>query len=156
MGPCRTGCVSCNHCLRACGDTTNCGAANGCRATTAAAQPTAAPAEPTAAAQRTAAGAADAANTLVWVRDLTDIVSFDPAQAYEFSGILGVHSIYDTLVKFEGSDLTELKPGLAEKWDIKDAGDHWEVTFNLKDGIKFASGNPFTADDVVFSLQHVR
>ena len=47
----------------------------------------------------------------------------DPAQAYEFSGWLGIHSSYDTLVKFEGKDLTVLKPGLATEWDVKDAGD---------------------------------
>lgn len=122
-----------------------------------AAQPTAAAATevpPTTAPQPTAASAG-AANTIVWVKDITDIVSFDPAQAYEFSGILGVHGIYETLVRFEGSDLTTLKPSLADKWDIKDAGDHWEVTFTLKDGVKFSSGNPFTADDVVYSFQRV-
>jgi peptide/nickel transport system substrate-binding protein len=96
---------------------------------------------------------AGAKDTLVWVKNIDDVVSFDPAEAYEFSGWLGVHSMYDTLVKFEGKDLTKLQPGLAEKWDIKDAGDHWEITFTLKDGVKFASGNPLTSEDVVFSFQ---
>ena len=57
--------------------------------------------------------------------------------------------------EFEGADLTTLKPALADKWDIKDAGDKWEITFKLKDGVKFASGNPFTADDVVYSIQRI-
>lgn len=129
--------------------------------TAAPAQPTAAPAQPTEApkpteapAQPTAAPAASgAADTIVWVKNIDDVVSMDPQEAYEFSGWLAVHSIYDTLVKFEGKDLTNLKPALAEKWDIKDAGDHWELTFTLADGNKFASGNPVTSADVVYSFQ---
>lgn len=125
--------------------------------TAAPAQPTAAPAQPTAApAQPTAAPAAgSAADTLVIVKNITDVISFDPAEVYEFSGILGSHSIYDTLVKFEGTDMTAVKPGLAESWDIKAVGDTQELTFHLKDGLKFASGNPVTADDVVYSIQRV-
>lgn len=104
-----------------------------------------------------AAGGAtgNAADTLVIAKNINDVVTFDPAEAYEFSGILGVHNIYDTLVKFEGADLTTLKPALADSWDIKDAGDHWEITFKLKDGVKFASGNPFTSEDVVYSFQRI-
>ena len=112
--------------------------------------PTAVPPTPT-----KAPAPSSAANTLVWVQNIDEIVSFDPAEAYEYSDILGVHVMYDTLVKFEGADLANLKPSLADKWSIKDTGTSFEVTFNLKDGVKFASGNPFTADDVVFSLQRI-
>src|SRR5262249_16551573 len=66
-----------------------------------------------------------------------------------------IHNAYDTLVKFEGADLTNLKPGLATKWDIKDAGDNWTLTFTLADGVKFASGNPLTSADVVYSIQRI-
>lgn len=125
------------------------------QATAAPAQPTAAAEQPTAAQPTAAPAAGGAADTIVWVGNITDVISFDPAEAYEFSDILGVHSIYENLVKFEGSDLTTLKPGLADTWEVKDAGDHREMTFHLKDGIKFSSGNPFTADDVVFSLQRI-
>lgn len=129
--------------------------------TAAATQPTAAPT--TAAAQATptrpAATAAPttapsgAANTLVWLKNIDDIVSFDPAEGYEFSDWLGIHSMYETLVKFEGADLTTLKPGLATKWDIKDAGANWEITFTLRDNAKTSAGNTLTADDVVYSFQ---
>ncbi len=133
----------------------------------AAAQPTAAPAAatPTTAAPAPTATTAPrpttpptaapsgAANTLVWVQNIDDVVSFDPAEAYEYSGWLGVHAMYDTLVKFEGADLVNVKPSLAEKWTIKDAGANWEITFNLKEGVKFASGNSMTSADVVYSFQ---
>jgi peptide/nickel transport system substrate-binding protein len=91
----------------------------------------------------------------VYASNIDDLITLDPGVAYEFSGVLVVHNVYETLVKFEGSDLSTLKPGLAEKWEVTDAGDNWELTFTLRDGQKFASGNPITADDVVYSLQRV-
>ncbi len=131
-------------------------------AATAAAQPTtatAATAAPTTGAPTTAAtqapAAGGAAGTLVFDADISDMISLDPAVSYEFSGDLTVHQAYETLVRFEGADLSTVKPALATKWDIKDAGDHWELTFNLRPDAKFASGNKVTADDVVYSFQRV-
>ncbi len=103
----------------------------------------------------TPAPSGGAAGTLVVDADISDMISLDPAVSYEFSGDLVVHQAYETLVRFEGADLTTIKPGLATKWDSKDAGDHWELTFNLRPDAKFASGNPVTADDVVYSFQRV-
>lgn len=122
-------------------------------ATSAPAQATTAPATSAPAQATSAPAAGSAQNTIVYLKNIDDVISMDPAQAYEFGAWLAVHSVYDTLVKFEGQDLTDLKPGLAEKWETKDAGDHWELSFTLRDGVKFASGNPFTSADVVYSFQ---
>src|ERR1700687_341443 len=62
-----------------------------------------------------------AATTLVYDADISDLITLDPAVADEFSGVLLVHNVYDTLVKFEGSDLSNLKPSLATSWDPKSA-----------------------------------
>src|SRR6266571_1938224 len=97
--------------------------------------------------------AGGAASTLVIDRDTSDLISLDPAVLYEFSAVFATHNVYETLVKFEGTDLTTPKPSLATSWDIKDAGSNWDITFKLKSGVKFASGNPLTADDVVYSVQ---
>src|SRR3982074_2399157 len=105
--------------------------------------------------QPSASASAGASNPLVYYADVSDLISLDPAVAYEFSGILVAHNAYDTLVKFEGADLANIKAGRASSWDPKDAGTTWDVTFKLKSGVKFASGNPLTADDVVYSLQRV-
>ena len=83
------------------------------------------------------------------------MITLDPAVTYEYSGILIIHNVYQTLVTFVGSDLQTIKPSLADSWDTKDAGDHWELTFKLHPGNKFASGNPITADDVVYSFNRV-
>jgi peptide/nickel transport system substrate-binding protein len=97
--------------------------------------------------------AGGAASTLVIDRNTSDLISLDPAVLYEFSAVFATHNVYETLVRFEGTDLTTPKPGLATSWDIKDAGSNWDITFKLKSGVKFASGNPLTADDVVYSVQ---
>src|SRR5438067_12577120 len=101
------------------------------------------------------ASAGGAASTLVIDRDTSDLISLDPAVLYEFSAMFATHNVYETLVKFEGTDLTTPKPSLATSWDIKDAGTTNDITFKLKSGVKFASGNALTADDVVYSLQRV-
>src|SRR5436190_1112029 len=99
--------------------------------------------------------AGGAASTLVWYADTSDLISLDPAVAYEFTGVLLAHNAYETLVKFEGADLSTIKPALAQSWAIKDSGSQWDVTFKLRSGAKFASGNAITADDVVYSFQRV-
>jgi len=96
-----------------------------------------------------------AANTLVFDSNIDDLITLDPAVAYEFSGVLVVHNVYENLVQFVGADLSNLQPSLAESWEVNEAGDNWEVTFHLRDDVKFASGNPLTADDVVYSFQRV-
>ncbi|MBI4670673.1 MAG: ABC transporter substrate-binding protein [Chloroflexi bacterium] len=108
---------------------------------------------PTVAAVATQAAGGQPSGTLTYASNIDDIVSLDPAIAYEFSGVVTDHNVYEGLVQFIGSDLANLKPALADKWDIKDAGDKWELTFTLRDGAKFSTGNPVTADDVVFSIQ---
>jgi peptide/nickel transport system substrate-binding protein len=94
-----------------------------------------------------------AASTLVINRDTSDLISLDPAVLYEFSAVFATHNVYETLVRFEGTDLSTIKPGLATSWDIKDTGTTNDITFKLKSGQKFASGNAVTAEDVVYSVQ---
>src|SRR5699024_2782082 len=42
------------------------------------------------------------------------------------------------------------QPGLAKSWDVSEDGTVY--TFHLQDGVTWHDGEPFTADDVVFSL----
>ncbi|WP_206078686.1 ABC transporter substrate-binding protein [Allomesorhizobium camelthorni] len=63
-------------------------------------------------------------------------------------GMLG--NVYEGLTKRD-KDLTII-PGLAESWETIDPL-HWR--FHLRQGVKFANGNAFTADDVLFSAERV-
>ncbi|MCE7984593.1 MAG: ABC transporter substrate-binding protein [Caldilinea sp. CFX5] len=88
--------------------------------------------------------------TLIFGSDITDILTLDPAVAYEFSGIQAEGSVYETLVSFVAGQ-TGVQPALAESWEVTEEGDMWALTFKLNPNAKFASGNPVTADDVVYS-----
>src|SRR4051794_21061735 len=45
----------------------------------------------------------------------------------------------------------QLEPELAKSWKVTDAGR--SIAFELRDGIAFSDGTPFTADDVAYTLQ---
>ena len=99
-------------------------------------------------------GAAQSAreSTLVIGANLGDLITLDPQVSYEFGGSLITDNLYETLVRFEGTDLSEVKPALAESWTTEQQPDGGStITFKLRDAV-FASGNPVTADDVVYSF----
>lgn len=89
-------------------------------------------------------------NTLIFAGDASDLLTLDPAVAYEFGGIQVVGSIYETLVSFEPGQ-QGIQPLLAESWDVEEGDDLWTLTFHLNPNATFASGNPVTAQDVVYS-----
>ena len=75
-------------------------------------------------------------------------VNFDPVYfAGAVSDILLQQQIYEKLVTL-GQDFS-VQPTLATKWDSPD-GKVW--TFTLRDGVTFSNGDPFTADDVVYTM----
>lgn len=117
------------------------------------AAPAAAPNAPAAGGEQATAPAGDELtrdNTLIFAADMTDLITLDPAVAYEFGGILPAGNMYETLLSFSPGE-TELVPVLAESWDVAEDGDMWKLTFKLNPSATFASGNPVTADDVAFS-----
>lgn len=97
--------------------------------------------------------AATPPDTLVIAKNIDDIVSLDPAQAFEFSGGEILNNVYENLVQYEAEDMTRLTGGVAESWTV--APDGKTFVFQLRDGLRFQSGNPVTPDDVVFSLTRV-
>ncbi|WP_413507210.1 ABC transporter substrate-binding protein [Serratia proteamaculans] len=101
------------------------------------------------AALSTATLAATPPNTLVVVQSLDDIVSLDPAEANELSSIQTVPSLYQRLVQADRDDPAKVVPVLAESWQGDAAAK--TLTIKLRPQAVFASGNPLTADDVIFS-----
>ncbi|MBC7099599.1 ABC transporter substrate-binding protein [Candidatus Bipolaricaulota bacterium] len=47
----------------------------------------------------------------------------------------------------------KVEPGLAKSWEISEDG--LTITFHLRQGLKWSDGEPFTADDVVFTFNGV-
>lgn len=58
--------------------------------------------------------------------------------------------VFDTLLWKDGSG--ELLPWLAKSYRVSD--DHLTYTFELREGVKWNDGRPFTADDVVFTFDY--
>lgn len=83
--------------------------------------------------------------------DEVPVGELDPAKASDYADSILMFNIYDTLVMREqgGSGLI---PHLAESW-VADGND-W--IFTLRDDVRFQSGNPLTAADVVFSFNRMK
>ncbi|MCJ9669066.1 MULTISPECIES: ABC transporter substrate-binding protein [unclassified Neorhizobium] len=92
-----------------------------------------------------AAFAETPANQLVIATSLAQVLSLDPHQATEAKANEIMANLYDRLVSTDGSG--KISPQLAEKWEIDDKG----ITFHLRKA-EFASGNPVTSADVVYSI----
>ncbi|MGM7678898.1 ABC transporter substrate-binding protein [Microbacterium sp. A94] len=77
----------------------------------------------------------------------------DPGHSYDPTGNMLAKALYETLVDFEGSDVSTPIPGLAS-WEQND--DATEFTFTLEGERSFSDGTPVEAKDVVFTLQRIQ
>jgi peptide/nickel transport system substrate-binding protein len=91
------------------------------------------------------------ARTLNWAR-ASDAATLDPHAADDNASQTLAQQIYEPLLQrdYQG----KLLPALAESWTLTGNATIWE--FRLRQGVKFHDGSPFTADDVVFSLNRAR
>ncbi|SCX23344.1 putative D,D-dipeptide-binding periplasmic protein DdpA precursor [Agrobacterium sp. DSM 25558] len=95
--------------------------------------------------------AATPADTLVEGFAIDDIITLDPGEAFEITTAEVTGNTYSKLVSIDIADTSKVKGDLAESWTTSEDG--LTYTFKLKQGLKFASGNPLTADDVAFSIE---
>ena len=98
------------------------------------------------AAPMAAAPAEAQGKTFRWAND-GDVNSMDPYARNETFLLAFLQNIYEPLVRRDKK--SQLEPALAVKWG-QTAPMTW--FFDLRQGVKFHDGTPFTADDVVFSL----
>src|SRR5262245_51637074 len=91
--------------------------------------------------------------TLVLGMDIRDTNNLDPVRDLHYTPPMTIHACYDTLLTMDPGDYINLKPALATKWERTPDGKGWR--FTLREGVKFVSGNPMTAEDVKYSLDRV-
>ncbi len=96
------------------------------------------------------ARAATPASVVVMAKQIDDVLSFDPAEAFEFTDNEVCGNIYQTLCRPDLKDPNRILPDLAASWET--SADGLTTTFRMKPGQVFASGNPVTAADVVYTL----
>ncbi len=80
------------------------------------------------------------------------VTDMDPANAYDFHTWEIFYNTYQGLMGYPAGK-TELRPNLAESYEIVDDGKGY--VFTLKKGIKFSDGTPFTAEAVKWSMDRV-
>ncbi|WP_205786933.1 ABC transporter substrate-binding protein [Specibacter cremeus] len=82
-----------------------------------------------------------------------DLKTADPAREFETTGAIVAHALYESLLTFNGDDVTKPVDGLAS---YKISDDAKVVTLTMKAGHTFSDGTPVTVDDAVFSLERVQ
>ncbi|EYB66794.1 extracellular solute-binding protein [Deinococcus phoenicis] len=91
-----------------------------------------------------------AGSTLV-VQEASDIPTLDPGTSYDTGSGQIVENLYETLLTYKGSSLSELEPLLATKWEMGNGGR--EYRFTLRDGVKFHTGNAFKCADAEYTFR---
>lgn len=81
---------------------------------------------------------------------IADPKAFNPITAMETSTTAITGHIFEGLTTTDGVT-TQVKPRLAEKWEVSEDGRTW--TFYLRKGVVWNDGEPFTAEDVLFTFQ---
>lgn len=97
--------------------------------------------------------AATPPDTFVVAKNIEDIVSLDPAEAFEFSGGEVLANVYQGLVQYDVKEPTKVLPAIASSWEV--AADGKSINFTLNADKKFSTGNPVRPEDVLFSYRRV-
>jgi peptide/nickel transport system substrate-binding protein len=83
--------------------------------------------------------------------DEVPVGELDPAKASDYADSILMYNVYDTLVMPKAGQ-PGYDPLVATGWET----DGKAYTFKLRTDVKFQSGNPLTADDVVFSYERMK
>lgn len=97
------------------------------------------------------ASAATPQDTLVIAWAIDDVITLDPAEAFEISAGEIMGNTYDRLVRLDLADPSRVVGDIAESWTVSEDGRTY--AFTLRPGLVFASGNPLGAEEVAWSLR---
>lgn len=90
-------------------------------------------------------------DTLIQAWSIDDMISLDPAEVFEFTASEILGNSYQTLIGYDVENVSDIFGVVAESWEVSEDGK--TITFKVREGNQFASGNPLTAADAVYSLQ---
>ena len=97
----------------------------------------------------TAAPAAPAGGVLRWsLEGINELPALDPPLAGASQSVGVISLVFEGLVRLDSQ--LKIAPAGAESWDIKDGGKTF--IFHIRKGLKFANGDPVSADDFAYSL----
>ena len=98
-----------------------------------------------------AATTGQAAAQTVLRLDEVAVGELDPGKATDYADSILMFNVYDTLVLPKQGEVG-YAPHLAESWETEGN----DFIFKLRQDVKFQSGNPLTAEDVVFSFDRTK
>lgn len=85
---------------------------------------------------------------ITWRDAIPDV---DPYRNNLRTGLVVAHEAWDTLVYRDPHNF-KIVPALATSWTQSDP---MTLDFTLRDGVKFQNGDPFSADDVVYTIETI-
>ena len=90
-------------------------------------------------------------DTFVVASSLSQMITLDPAAINESAAAGYMRNICDALIALDPDDASKVVPGVAQAWTVSPDGGKY--TLKIRPGLKFPSGNPVTAEDVVWAIK---
>lgn len=84
---------------------------------------------------------------------MNNLLSLDPGSATGLDAMTVACNLYDSLLELDTHDAVRLLPALAQAWTVEQDGRR--LVFQLRQGVRFASGQPVLAEHAAWSLQRV-
>ena len=84
---------------------------------------------------------------------MNNLLSLDPAAATGLDALTVACNLYDGLLETDSHDPARLQPALAQAWQVSQGGRR--LVLQLRDGVRFASGQPLLAAHAAWSLHRV-
>jgi len=81
----------------------------------------------------------------------TEPVGLDPTLVTAFASHRVLENVYDGLLKYDEN--MNLVPNLAEDFEVVDP---YTIVFEIREGVKFHSGETLTVEDVLFTFERIR
>lgn len=91
--------------------------------------------------------------SMVVIGGQSDLVTMDPGNMYEPYANMFSYATYDMLYRIQSGTMGTPEPSVATDYTVDETGTVY--TFHLRDDVVFSSGNPLTANDVVWSINRV-
>lgn len=102
----------------------------------------------------TASGGGGAAGGTLVIDTAFNAKSVDPARMFQPTDFLVERAMYQTLLGYDGTDITRPQPRLAKSWSMSRDGRSY--TFQLDPAARFSDGSAVTSADVVFSFDRLK
>lgn len=90
-------------------------------------------------------------NTTLIMVTIGEPETVDPGWCYDTASATIIFNVYDTLVWFNRTSMTDFIPDLATDWYFNDTGMYWN--FTIRKGVKFHNGADLTPSDIEYTFE---